>query len=197
MEMEVDKEVAARMGYEDVRATFVTSDGFTEVALLGPGSVFGKWSVVAHHGCDPDDPSAGSSEVNDYPDEMAAVQAYSGVVGAFRTPGGPHEIAALIRGSLARGEEVPVPLLEAAVAALEKTPTVFFSVHSGMGEVRAVDGTVNVYHVDLDREGDSLTDDGIEGILVPFEMTGTAGDVEAAIAEAREVLEGFKETPSP
>jgi len=74
--LKVDPATVARMGYEDVRATFSTADRFTEVALLGPGSHAGKWAVVIHQGCDPDDPSSGTSGLEDFAGEEEAVQAF-------------------------------------------------------------------------------------------------------------------------
>jgi len=78
----------------------------------------------------------------------------------------------------------------------EKIPSVLFTVSGGVGEIMAVDGTVKVFHVDLDREGEVLTDEQIDAILSPETLTGTPDEFSAEIETCREALEMFKDTPT-
>lgn len=196
--LSIDPVTAARMGHDDVRATFTTGNRFIEIALLGPGCHAGAWSVAVHQGCDPDDPAAGSSGMRSFPDEDSAIRAFREEVWEQELAvSGERALARTVRQSIESGTPLPRQVLERIAARLERKPSVFFTVSGGMGEVRAVDGEVLVYNVDLDREGDILEDADIDAILRPAEMSGTPLEVAKATEESREALSRFKADPAP
>ncbi len=80
------KAIAARMGYEGAVRAASPAEG-VEVCLVEAGrSHFAGWAVVTYEGCDPDDDTAGSSGVDEYPDRPAAETAFRETVARYAEP---------------------------------------------------------------------------------------------------------------
>lgn len=72
-----------------------------------------------------------------------------------------------------------------------KIPTVVITIEDGHAEIRGASAPVCVVHADMDRDGETLTGDEIDAILVGNVYEGGPIEMETAIAEAREGLERY------
>lgn len=77
-DQELDAAVAQRMGHpEALRATAFDSRGLPiEIALLGPREHADEHAVTIHYGCDPDEPTRGTSELHPYATLSEATAGY-------------------------------------------------------------------------------------------------------------------------
>lgn len=77
MDLELDKKTAERMGHPNAVAAASTAlgQGLLEVALVPPG-VFRSWAVVTHIDCDPENPTAGTSGVEEFATQDLAEEGF-------------------------------------------------------------------------------------------------------------------------